>query len=211
MNKKMMALIVLSVLVLLFSISCATSLSAAIPSTAAPQFTLSDMTGRQVSLADYKGQKAVLLLFMSCNTGGIQDPVIQGYITRYQNSSKLETLCVANGAAMSADVSQNSTGQEGGADTCPMMQNSAGQVGSTDNSTCPMMQYMADQGVGSINTLPLMDADGSVSQAYRANPDKLTLVLVDLNGHICLRQEAPSPAETNTELAKQIETVTGQH
>ena len=190
MKKKMMALIVLSVLVLLFFVSCATSLSATSPGTAAPPFTLSDMTGRQVSLTDYKGQKAVLLLFTNCNTGGIQDPLVQSYITRYQNTSKLEVLCVANGAAISADVSQNMTGQ-------------------TD--TCPMMQYIAGQGVDSINTLPMMDADGSVSQAYSANPDKLTLVLVDLDGHICLRQEAPSPAETNTELAKQIETVTGQH
>ena len=135
----------------------------------------------------------MLLLFANCATGGLQDPLIQGYITRYQDTAKLETLCIANGAAIPADVRQYMSGQAGSAGTCPMMQDMAGQA------------------EGSANTLPMMDVDGSVSQAFGANPDKLTLVLVDLEGHICLRQEAPSSVETNTELAKQIEIVTGQH
>ncbi len=173
MLKKLMAFMLLSVLMLFPSISCAPG-----QGTPAPAFKLSDMTGRQFSLVDYKGQKAVLLLFANCSTGGIQDPLIQGYITRYQNISRLATLCVANGAAIPADVRQYMAGQAGG---------------------CPL---------DFANTLPVMDTDGSVSKAFGASPDKLTLVLVDRDGYIRLREDITSAAENDAELSRQIEEVT---
>jgi hypothetical protein len=171
-----MSLLTVIALVLTLFTSCATN-----QGTPAPAFALSDMTGRQFSLVDYKGQKAVLLLFANCNNGGIQDPLVQGYISRYQNASGLVTLCVANGAAIPADVRQYMAGQIGGC-----------QAGSVDAS----------------GTLPMMDADGSVGKAFGASPDKLSLVLVDRSGYIRFREEITSAAETDTELAKQIEDVT---
>ena len=42
--------------------------------------------------------------------------------------------------------------------------------------------------------IPLRDEDGSVSQAFGANPDKVTLVLVDLEGRINFGQEVTATA-----------------
>ena len=176
MTKKMVALLVIAALALQVLSSCATN-----QGTSALAFKLSDMTGRQVSLTEYKGQKAVLLLFTNCNSGGIQDPLLQSYITRYQRASGLETFCVANGAAIPTDVRQYMAGQPGG---------------------CPM------DAAGASNTLPLVDTDGSVSKSFGANPDKLTLVLVDRTGSICFREEVAASAEADTELARQIDEVT---
>ena len=186
MGKRMMIFVVLAA-ALLFAVSCGSNPGVANSNSAAPAFKLSDITGHQISLADYKGQKAVLLVFMSCTTGGLQDQVAQGYLNQYKNNPKLETLCVANGAAMSASMSQ-------------MM---AGQSGSTDS--CPMAQFMSGQGT---STLPLMDVDGSISQAYQAAPDKTTLVLIDQQGQIRLHQEMTSTADANTELAQLVEKLT---
>lgn len=74
MTKKMIALLLMAVIPLVtFSVS-----SAANPASPAPGFTLSDNTGHQLSLTDYKGQKAVLLLFFNYNTGGPRGPFITG-------------------------------------------------------------------------------------------------------------------------------------
>ena len=186
MGKKIMIFVVLAA-ALLLAVSCGSNPSGANSYTPAPTFTLSDITGHQISLADYKGDKAVLLVFMSCTSDGIQDPVTQGYLSQYKNNPKLETFCVADGAAMSASMSQ-------------MM---SGQAGSTDS--CPMAQFMSGQGT---STLPMMDVDGTVSQAYQAAPDKTTLVLIDQQGQIRLHQEMTATAEANTELAQLVEKVT---
>ena len=57
-------------------------------------------------------------------------------------------------------------------------------------------------------SVPLRDEDGSVSQAFGASPDKLTIVLVDRDGDIRFRQEVTSLAETNQDLAQQVEKLT---
>lgn len=59
-----------------------------------------------------------------------------------------------------------------------------------------------------LGNAPLKDGDGSVSRAFGANPNKLTLVLIDRDGNISLREEVTSTADTNTELIKQIEKLT---
>ena len=59
-----------------------------------------------------------------------------------------------------------------------------------------------------LGSVPLRDEDGSVSQAFGADPDKLTLVLVDREGFIRLRQVVVSTPDTNAELAEQIRQAT---
>lgn len=54
----------------------------------------------------------------------------------------------------------------------------------------------------------LRDEDGSVTKAFNANSAKLTLVLVDKAGTIRFRQEVTSTADTNTELAQQVDKLT---
>ncbi|OGO15726.1 MAG: hypothetical protein A2Z02_05420 [Chloroflexi bacterium RBG_16_48_7] len=56
--------------------------------------------------------------------------------------------------------------------------------------------------------LPLKDEDGTVSQQYGANRDKLTLVLINCKGFISFRQEVTLMAEDNTELARYIDETT---
>ena len=59
-----------------------------------------------------------------------------------------------------------------------------------------------------LGSVPLRDEDGSVSQAFGADPDKLTLVLVDREGFIRFRQVVTSTPDTNTSLAEQIRQAT---
>ena len=165
MGKKTMAMLIAIILLVSFSVSCAAN-----QASPAPGFTLSDNTGCQVSLFDYKGQKAVLILFFNYNTGGPRDPLFQDYLAHYQGVDKLETLCVVNTTYADAALGQ------------------------------------AQAGPG--NVVPLRDEDGSVSQAFGANPDKLTLVLVDQEGRIRFREEVTSTADTNAELAEQIKQAT---
>ena len=144
----------------------------------APTFTLTDIKGNQISLSDFKGQKAVLLLFFNNNIGTGQDPLLQSYLALYQGMDKLETLCLINRALLPDEVKQYMASQ--------VQQNPGGLGYAT----------------------PIKDEDGSVSQAYGANPDILTLVLVDRDGNIHFHQEVTSTADTNTELAQQVEKLT---
>jgi len=57
-------------------------------------------------------------------------------------------------------------------------------------------------------SVPLRDEDGSVSQAFGASSDKLTLVVVDREGFIRFRQVVTSTPDTNAELAEQIKQAT---
>jgi peroxiredoxin len=145
---------------------------------AAPAFTLTDVTGNKVTLADYKGQKAVFLLFFNFNIGTGQDPVLQSYLKRYKGMQGLETYAVVNYAVLP---------EQG-------------------------RQYMATHGAqnqgGLGYAIPLKDEDGTVSQKYGANRDKLTFVLINRDGFISFRQEVTSTADENTELARHIEEIT---
>lgn len=141
----------------------------------APDFTLTNIKGDQISLSGFAGQKAVLLLFTNFQTGGGQDPLLQGYLTRYQPAENLETLMIGNWSVLPEEVKQYKTGN----------------IGSLE-------------GVGTA----ALDKDGSVSRAYRASPDKVTLVLVDREGQIRFRQEDPPPVEDNRDLSNQIAEIT---
>ena len=160
----------------IFFMSCARS-----QDTPAPAFTLADMTGNKVSLTDYKGQKAVLLLFFNYKTGGGQDPLLREYLARYQQSDKLKIIPIVNISTL-PDVPGGNMGGE-------------------------TPKRLTDLGYA----VPLKDDNGSVSQAFGANPDRLTLVLIDRDGRIRFRQEVTATAETNEELAKQVEEIVRQH
>ncbi|MBI2908008.1 MAG: redoxin domain-containing protein [Chloroflexi bacterium] len=144
----------------------------------APDFALTNIKGDHISLADYRGQKAVLLLLTSSEAGGGQDPLLQEYMTRYQPTEKLETMMIGNYSALPEEVRQYKE---------------------KDTAERP--------GTGTA-VIPMMDTDGSVSRAYRASPDRVTLVLVDREGQIRLRQEAPPPVEDNRELSNRIAEIT---
>ena len=163
----------ISVLIILVMASCTAG-----QNTQAPSFTLTSIKGNQVSLSDYKGQKAVLLLFFNNNIGTGQDPFLQSYLALYKGMDKLETLCVMNRATLPEEVKQLMASQS----------------------------QVTPGGLGF--AVPLKDEDGSVSRAYGANPDILTLVLLDRDGNIRFRQEIISTVDTNTELTKQIEELT---
>ena len=141
---------------------------------AAPPFTLTDIKGNQISLSDFKGQKAVMLIFFNYRIGTGQDPMIQSYLGYYPQTDKLQVLSIMN----------------------------------RGNLPDEMKQYMAGQAQQSLGGLgfatPLRDEDGSVSQAFGANPDKLTVVLVDRDGNIRFHQEIDATADVNTELARQV-------
>ena len=142
--------------------------------TQAPPFTLIDNKGNQISLSDFKGQKAVLLIFFNYQVGGGQDPVFQSYLAYYQGMNKLQVLPIINRGNLPNEMKQSMAG----------------------------MAQQNPQGLGFAN--PLRDEDGSVSQAYNASPDKLTIVLVDQKGYISFRQDVTSAADTNTELPQQV-------
>jgi len=96
----------ISLFVVLLLVSCAAPVQLA----QAPAFTLKDLNGQPVSPSDYKGQKAVLLLFFNYKTGGGQDPLLQEYLTIYQGTDKLETLCVINRADLPEAAQQYMAG-----------------------------------------------------------------------------------------------------
>lgn len=174
MKSKLIKLVLTCIVMLITLASCA----APTKLQQAPSFTLTDIKGNQVSLANFKGQKAVLLLFFNNNIGTGQDPLLQSYLALYQGMDNLETLCVMNRALLPDEMKQYMAGQ-------------------------------AQQNQGGLGfAVPLKDEDGSVSQAYGASPDKLTLVLVDRDGNIRFRQEVTSTADTNTELSQQVEKLT---
>ena len=170
MSEKIKAALI-SLFVLLPLVSCAAPVQLA----QAPAFTLNDMTGHQVSLSEYKGQKAVLLLFFNPKTGGGQDTLLREYLDYYRPTDKLQIIPIV-------DISE------------PSAENAAGST----------QKRLTDLGY----PVPLRDEDGSVSQAFRANSDKLTLVLVDREGRIRFREEVTSTADTNAELAEQIKQAT---
>ena len=161
----------ISLFALLLLVSCAAPVQLA----KAPQFTLNNMNGQPVSLIDYKGQKAILLLFFSFNTGGGQDPLLRGYLDYYTPSDKLQIMPVV-------DISNPSAG----------------------NAADGPQKRLTDLGY----SVPLRDEDGSVSQAFGASPDKLTLVVVDREGFMRFRQVVISTPDTNAELAEQIKQAT---
>lgn len=101
MSKKKIILAAASALGALVITSCAGS-----QGPEAPPFTLKDNTGRQVSLSDYAGNKAVLLIFFNFNTGTGRDPILQSYLAYYQGMDKLETVCVMNRATLPEEVKQ---------------------------------------------------------------------------------------------------------
>jgi peroxiredoxin len=167
MGKNTIAMLIVSILMLTFSISCAAN-----QATPASSFTLTDMNGHAVSLTDYKGQKAVLLVFFGPRTGGGQDPLLREYLDYYKQSDKLQIIPIV-------DMSE------------PGSLVGSGQTRLTD-----------------VGYTPLKDVDGSVNKAFGANPNKLTLVLIDRDANIRFRQEVNSTADTNTDLATQIKEFT---
>jgi peroxiredoxin len=174
MKSKSIKLVLACMVILITLASCAAPAKLA----QAPPFTLTDIKGNQINLSDFKGQKAVLLIFFNNNIGTGQDPLLQSYLALYQGMDKLETLCVMNRASLPDEMKQYMAGQ-------------------------------AHQNQGGLGfAVPLKDEDGSVSQAYGANPDKLTVVLINRNGNISFHQEVSSPADTNTELSQQVEKLT---
>ena len=174
MKSRSIRMLLASIIILITLASCAAPASQ-VP---APPFTLTDIKGNQISLSDYQGQKAVLLLFFNNNIGTGQDPLLQSYLALFQGMDTLETLCVMNRAPLPDEVKQFMASQA----------------------------QVTPGGLGF--AVPLKDEDGSVSQAYGANPDILTLVLVDSDGNIRFRQEVTSPADENTELTRQVEKLT---
>jgi peroxiredoxin len=173
MAKKLMILVVIGLFMAIPIFSCSSS-----QTTLAPAFTLTNITGHKVNLADYQGQKAVLLLFFNFNIGTGQDPLLQSYLTRYRETQGLETFAVVNYAVLPEQGRQ-------------FMSSHAAQF---------------PGGLGYAN--PLRDEDGKVSQAFGANPTKLTLVLVDQASNISFRQEVMSMAADNAELARHISEIT---
>ena len=175
MTKKTIELLIPAILsiFMLASMSCAAN-----QGNSAPSFTLTDVKGSQVTLADFKGQKAVLLIFFNYRTGTGQDPILQSYLAYYQGMDRLQVLSIVNRKHLTDEMKQYAAGQ------------AQQQLGGFGHAT------------------PLRDEDGSVSQAFGANPDKLTIVLVDRAGRISFRQEVDAVAETNTELANQVEELT---
>lgn len=167
MKKRIIITVIASLILLAFSTSCAAN-----QLTPAPTFILSDMTGHAVSPTDYKGQKAVLLLFFSPKTGGGQDSLLREYLDYYKQSDKLQIIPI---------VDMSEPGGFGG----------SGQTRLTD-----------------LGYTPLKDEDGSVSKAFGANPNKLTLALIDREGNLRFRQGVSSTADTNIELTKQIQELT---
>ncbi len=161
----------ISLFALLLLVSCAAPVQLA----KAPKFTLNNMNGQPVSLIDYKGQKAILLLFFNFKTGGGQDPLLRGYLNYYQPSDNLLIIPVV-------DISNPSAG----------------------NATNGTQKRLTDLGY----SVPLKDEDGSVSRAFGANPDKMTLVVVDREGFIRFQQVVTSTPDTNAELAEQIKQAT---
>ena len=172
MAKKRIPPAVISLFIAILVIGCARS-----QDVLAPAFTLSDMNGHQVSLTDYKGQKAVLLLFFNYQTGGGQDPLLRGCLALYRPSDKLEIIPIVNISTLPDVPGRNTSGKT--------------------------PKRLTDFGYA----VPLKDDNGSVSQAFGANPDRLTLVLVDRDGCIRFRQEVTATAETNAELARQIQEI----
>jgi len=171
MKSKSIKLVLASIAMLMALASCAAPANLA----QAPPFTLTDIKGNQVSLADFKGQKAVLLMFFNYQVGTGQDPVMQSYLAYYQGMDKLQILSIINRGNLPEEMKQYMAGQ-------------------------------AQQIPGGLGfATPLRDEDGSVSQAFNASPDKLTIVLVDRDGDIRFRQEVTSLAETNRDLAQQVE------
>lgn len=173
MGRKAFIPLLLSLLIVFLSLSCTGN-----QSTQAPLFTITDIRGNKVSLADFKGQKAVMLLFFNYQIGTGQDPILQSYLAYYQGMDKLQIYPVINRGNLPNEMKQFMAGQ-------------------------------ARQSPGGLGfAVPLQDEDGSVSQAYDANPDKLTVILIDRNGNLRFRQEVTSFADANTDLAKQIENLT---
>jgi hypothetical protein len=170
---KWIILVLTAILMISISLSCTSNQYAV-----APTFTLFDNTGHKVSLTDYKGQKAVLLLFFNYKIGTGQDPTLQSYLNTYNGMARLQTFCVVNVAAVPEQGKQFMAGHQ---------QSNPGGLGFAT---------------------PLQDQDGSVSQIFGANPDKLTLVLLDRDQRIRFRQEGVSPADNNTVLAEQIQALT---
>jgi hypothetical protein len=166
------------VLVVIFTLITLAACAAPAKLTPAPPFTLTDNKGSQISLSDFKGQKAVLLIFFNYQVGGGQDPVFQSYLAYYQGTNRLQVLQIINRGNLPNEMRQAMAG----------------------------MAQQNPQGLGLAT--PLRDEDGSVSAAYGVSPDKLTIVLVDREGNIRFRQEVTSTADTNTELVNQVKDLT---
>ena len=143
----------------------------------APEFTLSDNFGHQVSLADYRGQKAVLLLFSNYKSGGGQDPLLLSSFERYDGVDGLEHLQVQD-------------------------------LSSAPPAVVDSMKQFRGQMLERGHAPPLVDADGNVSRSYRANPEKLTLILIDQAGIVRYREEGPPPAKDNDVIAQKVAEVT---
>ena len=173
MIKKTIILVIIGISTLLISLSCAANRE-----TPAPSFSLTNINGNQISLSDFKGQKAVLLIFFNLQIGTGQDPTMQSYLAYYQGIDRLQVLTIVNLGDLPEEMKQYMAGQA---------QQSPGGLGFAT---------------------PLKDEDGTVSQTFGANPVKLTIVLVDQKGNIRFRQEVTSLAETNTELVQQVEKLT---
>lgn len=171
MKSKSFKLVMASIAILITMASCAAPTNL----TSAPSFKLTDIKGNQVSLADFKGQKAVLLVFFNYQVGGGQNPVMQSYLAYYQGLDKLQVLTIINRGNLPYEMKQN------------------------------MGEYSQQNPQGLGFATPLRDEDGSITQAFGASPDKLTMVLVDKNGNIRFRQEVAVSADVNTELARQVE------
>ena len=76
MKSKSIILALASMVMLLMLASCATPAKLE----KAPSFTLTDIKGNQVSLSDFKGQKALMLIFFNYQVGTGQDPIMQSYL-----------------------------------------------------------------------------------------------------------------------------------
>jgi peroxiredoxin len=141
---------------------------------AAPAFSLTDINGKEVALSDFKGQKAVLLLFFNFNLGTGQDPVLQSYLKKYRETPGIQVYGVVDYSAV------------------------------PDQGRKFMAAHGAQNQGGLGFAIPLKDEDGAVSRQYGASREKLTLVLVNREGFIIFRQEVTSVAEDNTELARYV-------
>jgi peroxiredoxin len=148
----------------------------------APIFTLADMNGKATNIADFRGENAVLLLFINPNTGPpFMNELINGYVTRYSGVYKLQTILVS-------DLSSTSPEQQ--------------KAMATGGGCCLAQSTAAG--------FPLLDVYGNISKDFGASVNAFTVVLIDFQGQIRYWQIAPSIVDDNTELSKLVDQVTHQ-